>query len=219
MNGMKRNRSGALRLAAVVLGGACAAVFAPVAAGAADDFFGDPFPLTKCVVQESELEEGGEIFDLGNREIRVCCDQCIGHFNDDKERWLAEADRRIIKQQKTLYPLKTCVVDGKPLEAAGVLDTVVLNRHFRVCGEACRRKLKAAPAKHFAKLNQAVIAEQKAAYPLKTSVVSDKPLGGAAIDHVAGNQLVRLANEKEIDKFEEEPGRYLKKLRDLAKNK
>lgn len=181
----------------------------------ADDW--DPYPLTRCVVQESVVDAKSEIFEVKGREIRVCCEQCLGQFNDDPDRWLELVDEQIIKQQTPFYPLETCAVDGKSLKETFPVEVVFRNRLFRLCSDACHAKLKAEPGPPFEALNRAVLKKQKVAYPLTKCLVSGKPLGAKAIDHVVANQLIRLAGPEQLDKFEETPGSYLEKLRALRK--
>jgi YHS domain-containing protein len=179
----------------------------------------DPYPLPKCVVLDAPIYDWAEVFDVGDREIRVCCEECVKEFNQSPDTWMGVVDERIVQQETPYYPLTTCLVDGKPLEGSEELDFVFRNRLFRLCCDRCRQALEREPAKYFALLNKAVIEKQKPHYPIATCIVSGKPLGKEALDHVAGNQLVRLADPKQLEKFDENPGKYLEELRKLAKPK
>ncbi|HYW79131.1 MAG TPA: hypothetical protein VE890_06110 [Thermoguttaceae bacterium] len=94
---------------------------------------------------------------------------------------------------------------------------VFRNRLFRVCCDDCWYKIQDEPAKYFAKLNEAVVKAQKPTYPIETCIVSKKPLGNKAVDHICANMLVRLADEDQIKRFNESPGKYLEVLRELRK--
>ena len=65
-------------------------------------------------------------------------------------------------------------------------------------------------------MNNAVIEKQKATYPLNECLVSGEALGENSIDYVVGNQLIRLANEDQIEKFDEKAGTYLVELCEQA---
>ena len=155
--------------------------------------------------------------DLGEREIRVCCAQCVEDVRRNPEKWTSAVDDRIKETQGEFYPLDTCVVDGTRLDDSNRLDVVFHNRLFRVCGDACRKKLAENPAKCFALLNRVVVEKQKAGYPLATCVVSGKPLGKDAVDYVVGNQLVRLAGADQIEAFNQNPGEFLTKVREALR--
>lgn len=182
----------------------------------ADEPESDPYPLRKCVILDCPLGDGAEVLYVGDREIRVCCDQCVNEFSDA---WLDVIDERIIEQQTPFYPLKTCVVDGKTLDDFNTIDKVVGNRLFRLCSDDCHKAVGQQPAKYFDVLNKAVIKQQKARYPLAKCAVSGEPLGKNAIDHVVGNQLIRLSSSKQLDKFDANPGKYLEELHKLAEKK
>src|SRR5689334_25425462 len=62
------------------------------------------------------------------------------------------------------------------------------------------------------KVDEAVIAQQKPTYPLKTSPVSDKPLEANAYDFVYGTRLVRLASREEAAEFEKNPAPAMAKV-------
>ncbi len=192
-----------------------ALMFIGLLAGAeamADDFVGDPYPLEKCFCDEF-LDDLAVIIDFEGREIRFCKEECRSDFESAHHTYIPIIDERIINQQRDAYPLETCVVCGKAMEESGGLDEVCLNRLFRICGYDCQEKLKKDPAKHFAKLDRAVVEKQRKSYPLKRCIVSGKPLGKTAVDYVVANYLVRLADADQIESFNELPGKYLAELR------
>ena len=181
----------------------------------ANDKAGDVFPLANCPVCETQLGSTDKILREENREIRTCDEQCMEKLQADYFRFLDAIDAQIIVEQSDYYPLKACPVTGTSLEGKEPLDIVFRNRLFRVCCEDCRYKIEEEPAKYFTMLNAAVVKKQKADYPLKTCLVSKKPLGGKAVDHVCANMLIRLADPEQIARFNESPGKYLEELRKL----
>lgn len=178
----------------------------------ADDFVGDPYPLEKCFCDEL-LDDLAVIIDFEGREIRFCKEECRSDFESAHHTYIPIIDEGIINQQGDVYPLETCVVCSKAMEESGGLDEVCLNRLFRICGYGCQEKLKKDPAKYFAKLDRAVVEKQRKSYPLKKCIVSGKPLGKTAVDHVVANYLVRLADADQIESFNELPSKYLADLR------
>jgi len=204
----------------VLLGLATFAAMAVIGSLArAQEPVGDPYPLEKCIVCEQILDDLAVIVDFFGREIRFCKEDCRSDFESGHDTWIRTIDERITDQQRDVYPLKTCVVCDTPLEESAELDEVFLNRLFRLCSYDCQEKLKKGAAKYFDKLNRAVVEKQKKSYPLKKCIVSGKPLGDEAVDHVVANQLVRLADYGQIDSFNETPGKYLAKLREVLRQK
>ncbi|MCP4853762.1 MAG: hypothetical protein GY903_04640 [Fuerstiella sp.] len=179
----------------------------------------DPYPLVKCVILDGALDDGADVLYVGDREIRVCCQECVNEFSGSEETWIGVVDELIIEQQVPYYPLNKCIVDGKLLDDFSTIDKVVGNRLFRVCSDDCCQAVEQQPATYFGVLNKAVIKKQKPTYPLAKCVVSDEALGKHAIDHVVGNQLIRLSSSEQLDRFDTNPGKYLQELRQLMKKK
>ncbi len=199
---------------------AVAGILAPrVAVQAADpeddDAAGDVFPLRNCPVCDVKLGGSDKITRQENRELRACDQECLEELLGDYYNFLELIDEQIVLEQTDDYPLATCLVSGKSLEDNTPVNVVFRNRLFRVCREDCRYKIEQAPAEYFAKLNTAVVEKQKADYPLAKCIVSGKPLGLEAVDHVCANLLVRLADASQLNRFNESPGKYLEELRKL----
>jgi len=177
----------------------------------------DPYPLVDCVVCDSVLDEDSEFIDVDGREMRVCGNlDCGSQFVSSTERWMEVADERMTDQQKPLYPLESCLVKGESLETTGAVPFVFRNRLFLLSSEDCRDAIRQEPEKYFRLLNKAVVEKQKPNYPLDKCIVSGQALGEKAIDYVVANQLVRLADESQIEAFDRMPGAFLADLRKLA---
>ena len=204
-------RSFLISAAAGIIGGRAAAQ----GAESADDKAGDVFPLLKCPVCEVPLGGEDKIIREENREFRACDQECLDELKADIFRFLEQIDDQIIAEQGDYYPLKECLVTGKSFAKEAPTDLVCRNRLFRVCCDDCRYAIEEKPAKYFARLNAAVVKEQKPSYPLKTCLVSKKPRGKKAVDHVCANLLVRLADPSQIARFNRSPGKYLEELREL----
>lgn len=178
---------------------------------------GDPYPLATCPVSGERLGMMGEpiVRVYAGREIRFCCKQCPAKFEADPNRYLAEVDRKIIRQQMPFYPLTTCPISGEPLGEDGEpINVVYANRLVRFCCKSCIKDFRADPMPVFARLDQAVIESQRPRYPLTTCVVSGEALGsmGEPVERVYANHLVRFCCKSCIEDFEREPARYLQAL-------
>jgi YHS domain-containing protein len=123
----------------------------------------------------------------------------------------APAPSPIVAKQMPSYPMTTCVACGKALPEHPV-EYVKGNRLYRLDAEACQKAVDSDAAGMAKKIDEAVIAQQKATYPLKTSPVSDKPLEAGAVDHVYGTRLVRLASSEEVAAFEKDPAAAMAKV-------
>lgn len=90
------------------------------------------------------------------------------------------------------YPLKVCPVSGEKLGAMG--DPYVYKhegREIRFCCKGCVKDFTKNPARYLAQLDAAVIAQQKASYPLKICLVSlDDLIPEETIDYVANNNML-----------------------------
>jgi YHS domain-containing protein len=188
-------------------------------------FAGDPYLVAVCPVSGKKLGSMGDpiVLEVEGREVRLCCKGCIKKVKAEPEKCAKVVDEQIIAAQKPLYPGAVCIVSGESLieegEDVGV-DTVVKNRLFRVCCKKCAAKVKADPAKYFAKLDQAVIKAQLAHYPLKTCIVREKSaLGsmGEPVNMVVGMQMVRFCCDSCIPKFKKDPAKFLARLKPAKK--
>ena len=87
------------------------------------------------------------------------------------------ADAAVVAQQLPSYPLVKCPISDEPLDAmGGPLDITHEGRLVRLCCKGCLKGFKKDPAAAIAKIDQAVIAAQKASYPLDTCPVSGEKL-------------------------------------------
>jgi hypothetical protein len=123
----------------------------------------------------------------------------------------AAADTVIVLKQRPSYPLTTCVACGKELGATPV--AYVHDGHlFLLDDQGCSKKVDADAKVLVKKIDDAVIVQQKPGYPMKVSVVSDKPIEATGVDYVYGTRLVRLASPDEVVVFEKDPATGMAKL-------
>jgi type II secretory ATPase GspE/PulE/Tfp pilus assembly ATPase PilB-like protein len=126
-----------------------------------------------------------------------------------------KSDAEVIKEQAPSYPLTTCPVSGEGLDAMGSpVDFVADGRLIRVCCKSCIKTVSRDASEAIAKIDAAVIAEQKASYPLATCPVSGEKLGsmGDALDLVHGTRLVRVCCKNCIKSFEKDPAATMAKI-------
>ncbi len=119
------------------------------------------------------------------------------------------------------YPLDYCLVTGEKLGSMG--DAVVKvydGREVKFCCAMCPPKFEKDKKAYLKKLDDGIIATQKATYPLQTCVVSGEPLKpsdmGDPVDFVYQNRLVRFCCNGCIAAFNKNPDKYLKKIDDAA---
>ncbi len=126
------------------------------------------------------------------------------------------------EMMKADYPIDYCLVSGEKLGAMGEPVKHDYNgREIQLCCGGCVSAFEKDPATYVAKLDAAVITEQKESYPLETCVVSGGKLGsmGEPIDYVHNNQLVRFCCGGCVETFEKNPDEYLKKLNESSSMK
>ncbi len=197
-----------LMLAVAVTGSAWAATAAP-------------YPLTTCPVTGGPLGSMGDPITkvIDGREVRFCCGGCPAKFEAKRADYFKKMDEEIVKQQKPLYPVQTCVVSGDKLGGHGEPIAYVRdNRLFLLCCDGCKKEIDQDTAKYSAELDKAAAEQQKKTYPIDTCVVSDKKFAaqGAAASVVFGGRLVQFCSQECVREFEKNPSKYLKKL-DAAK--
>jgi YHS domain-containing protein len=110
------------------------------------------------------------------------------------------------------YPLDYCVISNEKLGKMG--DPVVKvydGREVKFCCNMCVKTFEKDKVKGFKKIDDAVAAAQKPAYPLETCVVTGEKLGkmGDPVDYVYNNRLVRFCCKGCIPTFKKDPAKYL----------
>ena len=77
----------------------------------------EPYNLPMCVVSGELLGSMGDpvVKHYMGREVRLCCDGCVGKFEKNQVSYAREIDDHVVQDQLRFYPLKTCVVTGKSL--------------------------------------------------------------------------------------------------------
>ncbi|GAB4384870.1 MAG: hypothetical protein Kow0022_08810 [Phycisphaerales bacterium] len=186
-------------------------------ATATDD--GYPYPLAVCPISGESLDHEGApvVRKIEGREVKFCCDDCAEKFASDPARYFEKLDQQIIEQQAIHYPLNTCIVSGEPMVEDGKftgVNVVYKNRLVRFCCDRCAEKFSRNPAPIIAKLDQAMIEQLRATYPLNTCIVSGEELGGMGepVERLYMNRLVRFCCEKCAGKFEKDLPASMAKL-------
>jgi YHS domain-containing protein len=176
---------------------------------------GDPYPLDTCAVAGTKLDGDAVVFDFKGRELRFCCQKCLGKFKAEPEGYIAKVDEKIVKQQLPYYPMTTCLVTTEETlqgEDATPINAVVNNRLVRFCCKGCIRKFKKDPDRYLKTLDEAVIARQGKDYPVEMCLVSQEVLGADPTDVVVANRLVRTCCKGCIRALRKNPAKYLAKL-------
>jgi hypothetical protein len=113
------------------------------------------------------------------------------------------------------YPLPICPVTGQALDAMGgpVIETIN-EREVRFCCAGCVGRYRANIEEYEAKVDAAIIEQQREQYPTDRCVVMDTALGsmGDPMDHVHGNRLVRFCCAGCVRMFTQDPKPRLAKL-------
>jgi hypothetical protein len=87
MKTFKALASGALALAVMTLAIGCKSPDRPPTTTAGVK----PYPLTKCVVSNEEIEPGkAYTFVRDGQEIKLCCKDCLADFDKDPKKYMAK---------------------------------------------------------------------------------------------------------------------------------
>ena len=142
------------------------------------------------------------------------------------------AEAKAVKEQKNIDPRETCMVTGDKLGSMGKpVDYDYKGRPIQFCCSGCKPKFEADPAKYLKQREAAIIAYDKPNYPLDKCVVLGEPLTDKSVDYVFSGKvktdkgevfverLVRFCCSGCIEKFNQDPAKYLKMIDDAAKAK
>lgn len=186
---------------------------------AAAGFKGDPYTLGVCVVSGEKLGDETVIKEYDGAEVRFCCEDCVASYEKNPEKYQKKIEAKVIAQQMPWYPMTTCVVTGEELKPSSMGDPinyVYKNRLVRFCCAGCIKKFEKDPTRYLSKIDEQVIAQQIAHYPLQECVVSGESLGdtsmGGPIDRVFANRLVRFCCAGCVKKFKKDPVGYFAKI-------
>lgn len=127
-----------------------------------------------------------------------------------------EAKLKKVTPASETYPISTCAVAGKTLGSMGApFVHIHEGRQVKFCCKACLPAFKKNPAKYLAKVDEKIVAQQKASYPTDKCLFSDEPLGDKSKDVVVNNRLVRVCCGGCARKLMKNPAPTLKKLDEL----
>ncbi len=133
-------------------------------------------------------------------------------------------ERQLVQEKVTIqgpdqlgdpYPLKTCPVSGLTLGSKG--EPIVMihdGREVRFCTKSCIREFQSDVKRYLQKIDNQIIKQQLASYPMTTCPVSGEALGsmGGPVDHVSDNRLVRFCCKGCRRLFKKDPTPFLAKL-------
>ena len=177
---------------------------------------GDPYTLGTCPISGEELGSMGDsvvrVYD--GREVRFCCEMCVGKFEGDTKASFKSVDEKIIADQLRYYPLETCIISDEALGGEDMGDTIEFvynNRLVLLCCKMCKGDFKSDPEAYLTKLDKAVADAQRADYPLSTCVVAGGELKsmGDPVEIVVANRLVRFCCDGCKPDFDANPSQYL----------
>ncbi len=115
------------------------------------------YPLDTCVVSGAKLGAMGDavVVTVKGREVRLCCSGCKAKLEASPDEYLKKIDDAVIQKEKAAYPLDTCVVTGKKLDANAVDHVMPNNRLVRLCCKDCIGAADKDPAKYTAMIDKA----------------------------------------------------------------
>ena len=142
--------------------------------------------------------------------ICVCGLSMVAVAAAEPQKPTAAADASKAKATSEPYPLATCPISGGKLGSMG--DPIVKmydGREVRFCCAKCPPKFEKELAADMAKLDEAIVKDQLALYPIDTSIVTGKKLPEKPVDWVYNNRLIRLGADTEKAEFQKDPAKYL----------
>lgn len=192
-----------------VQGAAQAAEAAPAAPKSA------PYLLDVCAVSGEKLGSMGDpiVKEIAGREVKFCCESCVGKYEENPERFAARIDKAMADQQRPYYAMTTCPVSGEPLGDEPE-QVVVGNRLILTCCGMCAKKVAKDPARAIAMVEEANAAAQAEHYPLTDCPVSGEALGsmGDPVEQVVAGRLVKLCCKGCVRGMAKDPAAVIAKI-------
>ena len=176
------------------------------------------YPLDTCPISGEPLGDDPIDYVHEGRLVRLCCKMCVKGLRKEgaAEAAIAKIDRAVIAAQKASYPLEDCIISNEkiddPSSSMEPLDYVHGTRLVRFCCKGCVRSFEKNPAKYMATIDEALIEQQRPAYPITTCLVSGEPLGDEPVEMLYGTRLVRLCCKKCVRSFQKDPDKLLARL-------
>ncbi|MSR41632.1 MAG: hypothetical protein EXS10_06995 [Phycisphaerales bacterium] len=192
---------------------------------AAGDYLGDPYPLDTCAACEKKLSADAvtvvlaEMKDhaLDGTQLKCCNAECVESFKANSAKSMNAVHAAILKLPNANYPLKNCVMMRDEVLDDTAKSFVYQNRVFKVCCKKCVMRFGQDPAKHAKEWEALVIEAQKASYPLKTCVVSGKPIEGEGVWVVVQNRAFHLCCPGCVSPVRADPAKFAAKLQPVGK--
>ncbi len=175
------------------------------------------YPLDTCIVSDEELGDMGDPINLvvDGKLVRLCCKGCIKPVKKDPAKYIAKVNKAVVKAQLASYPLETCPVSGEKLGSMGdPIEHVEGTRLVRFCCKGCVKAFTKDPAKYMEGVDAALMAAQRATYPVKACLISGEDLGsmGEPVELLYGTRLVRLCCKGCVKGFRKDPAAFIAKL-------
>jgi len=178
---------------------------------------------TNCPVSGRAVSSSAPTSAHDGHTIGFCCGGCVAKFEswDDQRKdgfvltFASAPAQEVSAFDGDPYTLGTCPISGRALEDGGVAKTIA-EREIRFCCNGCPEAFAESEEKQLAKVNERMINDQAAYYPMTTCLVSGEPLledgEFVGVDMVYRNRLVRLCCSDCKDAFKEDAGTYVAKL-------
>lgn len=177
-----------------------------------------PYTLSSCPVSGEALGSMGDpiVKVIDGREVRFCCNMCVGRFEKNKDAYFEQIDEQMIADQLPYYPMTTCAISGEPLVEEGediAINLIHANRLVRLCCKMCKKEFKKDPGAYIATLDKAAADAQRADYPLDRCMIGGK-LGsmGEPSEIVIAGRLIRFCCSMCEPKVIADPAKYLAQL-------
>jgi len=146
--------------------------------------------------------------------VLALCGAAIAFQQPTEKPASSPQDDKVIAQQLPSYPLDACPISKEKLGGKmGAPVNFVHEGHLvRFCCKDCVKEFQKEPAAILKQIDEAVIKEQKASYPLTKCPVSGEALAATAVDFVNGTRLVRFCCKDCPKEFQKEPAKFMAQI-------
>ena len=186
------------------------------------------------MMPDEKIVDEDNVVEFNGQQIGLCCGKCKRQWaklNDvARQKRLAavfpsaaplpeapapefdETDLTLVTMAQ-LDPLGLCPKNGRDVASMGKSTRRIINGvDVTFCCPPCIKAYKADFAAYRKQIAPKIIEQQKPYYPIETCIVTGKPLGDEAVDHVYGNRLIRLADADTIAAFTADALTYEERL-------
>lgn len=167
-------------------------------------------PQTTCPVMGGKINK--DIYaDYEGKRVYFCCKSCVAKFKEDPEKYIKKLEKENVKIKDISKPQEICPVMGGKIDKEIYSDYQGQRVYF--CCPSCVDKFKENPEKYIEKLKKEHVRIKDVRKPQETCPVMGGKIDKSIHADYEGKR-VYFCCQACVSKFEENPEKYLQKMRE-----